>query len=110
MSLHLDLTVTDEILEEIVSRLVYLAKPVKIILFGSNARNEAAPGSDLDLLIVEEEVSEQYDEALRLDRALRDLILPLDLIVVSEAQFNRFAQVPGTLYYRALQEGRILYA
>jgi len=103
------LTITDEILEEVVSRLVKQAKPVKIILFGSNARNEATPGSDLDLLIIEEEVYEQHDEALRLDRALRDMILPLDLVVVSEAQFNRLAQVPGTLYYRALREGRTLY-
>jgi predicted nucleotidyltransferase len=87
-----------------------LASPVKIILFGSNARGEALPDSDLDLLVVEKKVSEQYDETLRLDRALRDFRLPIDLVVVSEAQLKRYGCVPGTIYYRSLQEGRVLYA
>jgi predicted nucleotidyltransferase len=103
-------SVSAEVLDEIVERLVALASPIKIILFGSNARGEAELNSDLDLLVVEKEVTEQYDEVLRLDRALRDLMLPIDLIVVSEAQFNRYGCVPGTIYYRSLQEGRVLYA
>jgi predicted nucleotidyltransferase len=103
-------SISTDILEQLVERLVRLASPVKIILFGSTARSETYPQSDLDLLIVEKEVIEQYDEALRLDRALRDLMLPLDLIVVSEAQFKRYAQVPGTVYYRSQKEGQVLYA
>lgn len=102
--------ISTDILDEIVERLVVLASPVKIILFGSHARGHAHPQSDLDLLIVEREVTEQYNEALRLDRALRDLMLPLDLVVVAEDQFNRYATVPGTIYYRSWQEGRVLYA
>ena len=103
-------SVSTDMLDEIVERLVTLASPVKIILFGSHARDQAQSQSDLDLLIVEKEVTDQYDEALRLDRALRDLMLPLDLVVVSEDQFNRYAVVPGTIYYRSWQEGRVLYA
>ncbi len=110
MSLAVGQNISTEILTEIVERLVALASPVKIILFGSNARGEARPNSDLDLLVVEKEVTEQYDEALRLDRALGDFRLPIDLIVISEAQFNRYGRVPGTVYYRSLQEGRVLYA
>jgi predicted nucleotidyltransferase len=99
-----------ETLDEIIGRLVALAAPVKIILFGSNAKGEAKSGSDLDLLVIEQEVKEEFDEALRLDRALRDLMLPIDLVVVSEAQYNRYSRVPGTVYYRSRQEGRVLYA
>ena len=102
-------TVTES-LDKVVERLVALAAPVKIILFGSYATDTAQADSDLDLLIVEKEVTEPYDEALRLDRALRDLMLPLDLVVVSEAQLKRYGHVPGTLYYRSLQEGQVLYA
>lgn len=105
-----DLKVAADILEQIVERLVALAAPVKIILFGSQARDEASSQSDLDLLIIEKEVIAPYEEALRLDRALRDLMLPIDLVVVSETQFKRYAQVPGTIYYRSLREGRVLYA
>ena len=110
MSITTNQSVTSEVLNQIIKRLVALAAPVKIILFGSNARGEAQLDSDLDLLIVEKEVADPYDEVLRLDRALRDFMLPLDLVVVSEAQFERYAQVPGTIYYRSLKEGRILYA
>lgn len=102
--------ISADVLNEVVKRLVTLATPLKIILFGSNARGETHPDSDLDLLIVKKEVAEQYDEALRLDRALRDLMLPLDLVVVSEAQFKRYQGVPGTIYYRSVQEGQVLYA
>jgi len=110
VSVPVDQTISEEILDTIVERLVALASPVRIILFGSMARGEAQPQSDLDLLIVEKEVAEPYDEALRLDRALRDLMAPLDLVVVSEDQFNRYSRVPGTIYYRSLKEGQILYA
>ena len=110
MGITVGQSVSTETMDEIVERIVALASPVKIILFGSNARDEAKPDSDLDLLVVEKEVTEQYDEALRQDRALRDLMLPIDLLVVSEVQFNRYGRVPGTVYYRSLKEGRVLYA
>lgn len=110
MSTAISPIVSRKTLDKIVKRLVALASPVKIILFGSYARSEAKPGSDLDLLVVEKEISNQYDEALRLDRALSDLMLPIDLIVVSEAEFSRYGRVPGTIYYRSLQEGQVLYA
>jgi hypothetical protein len=60
--------------------------------------------------VVKKQVREQYNEALYLDRALRGFKVPLDLVVVSEDQLNRYGQVPGTIYYRSLQEGRVLYA
>ena len=110
MDIALGQSIPAETLDEIVERLVALASPVKIILFGSNARGEALSDSDLDLLVVEKKVTEQYDEALRLDRALRDFRLPIDLVVVSEDQLKRYGRVPGTIYYRSLQEGRVLYA
>ena len=110
MSIAVNQSISEEALEEIVNRLVTLASPVKIILFGSYARGEVRSGSDLDLLVVEKEVVEQFDETLRLDRALRDLMLPIDLIVVSETQLDRYGRVPGTVYYRSLNEGRVLYA
>jgi predicted nucleotidyltransferase len=110
MDLAVGQSVSTEILDEIVERLVALSAPVKIILFGSNARGEAQPDSDLDLIVVEEEVTEQQDEVLRLDRALSDLMLPIDLIVVSETQLKRYGTVPGTVYYHSLREGRVLYA
>ena len=110
MSLSIEQNTSEETIAEIVERLVNLASPVKIILFGSNATGTATPNSDLDILIVEKEVTNQHDETLRLDRALRDLMLPVDLVVVSEARLDKYGKVPGTVYYRSLKEGRVLYA
>ena len=103
-------SVSADTLNKIVESLIALASPSKIILFGSNARGEAAPRSDLDILVVEKELTAQHAESLRLGRALRHFMLPIDLVVVSEAQFNRYRQVPGTVYYNSQKEGRILYA
>ena len=102
--------VSAEILDKLVERIVALTSPVKIILFGSQARGQGQPDSDLDLLVVKKEVNDQYHEALRLDRALRDLMLPIDFVVVAEEQFNRYATVPGTVYYHSWHEGHVLYA
>ena len=110
MTVSVEQRISADTLNQIVERIVAIAAPVKIILFGSTARGEAHPNSDLDMLIVKKEIIGQHDETLRLDRALRDFMLPLDLIVVSEAQLNRYGRVPGTIYYRSLQEGRVLYA
>ncbi|HEY84773.1 MAG TPA: nucleotidyltransferase domain-containing protein [Chloroflexi bacterium] len=102
--------VSADTLNKIVEKLVALASPSKIILFGSNARGEATPRSDLDILVIERELTTQHAEALRLGRALRHFMLPIDLVVVSETQFNRYRQVPGTVYYNSQKEGRVLYA
>ncbi len=45
----------------------------RVILFGSHARGEAGPHSDLDILVIEPEVDNSADESVRLRRTLRDL-------------------------------------
>jgi predicted nucleotidyltransferase len=82
--------------------------PSKVILFGSHARGEPGPDSDLDLLVVERELSSRRAERLRLRRALRGLGVPVDLIVVSEEQVAEWGEVEGTMLHTALTEGRVL--
>jgi uncharacterized protein len=64
-----------------------------VILFGSYARGEAKPGSDLDL---------------RLRMALGDIGVPVDLIVVSDDHVSKWGEVPGGVIHEALQDGRVL--
>ncbi|MBN1394556.1 MAG: nucleotidyltransferase domain-containing protein [Pirellulales bacterium] len=59
------------------------ADPERIILFGSYARNGADAGSDLDLLVVERDVTDAAAEMVRLMRVLSPLRLPADVLVVS---------------------------
>ena len=101
--------VTPEKLREAVRRLVDAAHPCQIILFGSHARGDAREDSDVDLLIVLAEVKDRVAEMVRLTRVLRGLILPAELLVVSQAMFDEWSQMPGTVYYDARREGRSLY-
>lgn len=84
--------------------------PVRVVLFGSYARGDGGPDSDLDFLVIEREVASRIREAGRLRRALPFLGVPIDVLVVSEEHAERWAEVPGTLVHEALSEGRVLVA
>ncbi len=99
----------DELLEEIVRRILAVGDPEQIVLFGSYARGEAGPDSDLDVLVVEADVRAPRRESVRLRRALRGLLVPIDVVVVTSQQVNRHRDTIGLIYGPALSEGRVLY-
>jgi predicted nucleotidyltransferase len=84
------------------------ASPAKVLVFGSHARGEAKDGSDLDFLVIEREVANRAQEMVRLRDALPALGVPVDVIVVTEAQADKWSQVKGTMVWTALDEGRIV--
>jgi predicted nucleotidyltransferase len=98
-----------EIIEEIRVRISRAAPPdSRVILFGSRARGEADDGSDFDVLVIEPEVEDTAREAVRLRRQLRDVLAPIDVVVVDRELARRRAAVRGTMVERALREGRVL--
>ncbi|OGS99161.1 MAG: DNA polymerase subunit beta [Gallionellales bacterium RIFCSPLOWO2_12_FULL_59_22] len=84
-------------------------KPVKVILFGSYAKGEADEASDLDLMVVEYDLPDKAAEYLRLKSAIGRVGVGVDLLLLSEQEFERRSQVPGTAAYWAKKEGKILY-
>jgi predicted nucleotidyltransferase len=72
-----------ETIKRLTELLVEAAKPKRIILFGSQARGEAGEDSDLDVMVVEEGVLDRAGEMVRLNRLLRSIDIPVDLLVVS---------------------------
>lgn len=68
---------TEQQINRAVERLVETADPKQILLFGSYARGDAGEDSDLDLLVVEDVVSDRAAEMVRLRRALRPLRIPV---------------------------------
>ena len=82
---------------------------VKAYLFGSYVRGEQGPDSDVDLLVIETEVTSPRQESVRLRRALRGLLIPIDVVVVTSQHVRRHRDTIGLIYSSALKEGRVLY-
>ncbi|HUT24059.1 MAG TPA: nucleotidyltransferase domain-containing protein, partial [Sumerlaeia bacterium] len=70
-----------------------------VIVFGSHARGESLPDSDLDLLVVEPELKSRRDEMVRLRDVLRPLRIPVDVLVTSRRTFEEWRDTPGTVLY-----------
>ncbi len=102
-------TVTEEKLRQAVERIVELAAPQRVILFGSRARGGGRADRDADLLVIEREVTDQAAEMTRLRRALSPLRMPVDVLVVSAEKFTYWADTPGNVFFEASREGRVLY-
>jgi predicted nucleotidyltransferase len=104
------LSVVDEAtIAEAGRRLAEAAPGARVVLFGSHARGEAGPRSDLDFLVVEPRVADAAAESVRLRRALRGLQIAAD-VVVSERDVEDWRDVRGSLVHAALADGRILAA
>lgn len=86
-------------------------KGSKIILFGSYANESPTPGSDIDLLVVEPEVSDKIRETARLRLIVQPVLgrymIPVDMLVSSRSQFERWRKVPNTVYYEAAEKGEV---
>ena len=98
-----------ETIKRLTELLIEAAKPNRIIMFGSQARGEAGDDSDLDVMVVEETVSDRAAEMVRLNRLLRYLDVSVDLLVVSADKFNYWCDTPGNVYFEAATEGKVLY-
>lgn len=96
-------------LPEITRRIVQTSNPEKIILFGSYARGNFGTDSDLDLLIIMPNVEHFRQESIRVRRALRGLLVPVDIVVATPEQIARLGNTPGLVYQAALSEGKVLY-
>lgn len=89
--------------------LVKACEPRKIILFGSRARGDATEDSDIDLMIVEDAVSDAAIEMTRLSRELSKIKFYADLVVTSQSYFDYWRDTPGNVYFEANLEGKVVY-
>lgn len=100
----------DDIIQKTIETIVSVAEPLRIILFGSAARGEMGPNSDLDLLVVVRNGCHRRKTAQKIYRRLIDVGFATDIIVVTEEDLERFGSDPGMVIKKALDEGRELYA
>ena len=92
-----------------VKRIVKQFDPERIILFGSQARGDAGPDSDVDLLVVMDVEKDKREAAIAIRTALHDIRIPTDIIVTTPEDFAWRKNIPGTIERPAVQEGKVLY-
>ncbi len=98
------------IIRKMVRKLVEQFDPDSIILFGSHARGTAQPDSDIDLLVILSFTGSKITKQLQMRLALHEFRVAKDVIVTTPEEVERYRNIPGTIQYPALREGKILYA
>lgn len=106
--------INNELLEQMVEVIVREADPEAVILFGSRARGDARPGSDVDFMVIEREpFSPQRSrraEFFRISMALRHFPCSKDILLYSKEEFEHWKDSASHVVGRAVKEGRIMYA
>jgi len=101
---------TTEILNEMIRRLAESIHPERIYLFGSHAAGTADRDSDVDLLIVVPDTYQSSHElALKGRASLRDYLIPMDLVVCTHSEIEKWRDVKCTLIYTVVRKGKLLY-
>lgn len=98
-----------EVVNQMVETIASRFHPDKIILFGSYANGTSTRDSDVDLLVVMRVEGSKRQKASEIDLALSDRTLPLDVIVVTPDEVEKYRNTIGAILYPALKEGKVVY-
>ena len=101
--------INDALMQEIVRRIVRQANPQRVILFGSRARGDARPESDLDFWVVAEDNRSRATRASDLYGILSDIPIPMDILVYQPDEITEWSSVPQAFVTTAIREGKPLY-
>jgi uncharacterized protein len=99
-----------EAIETMVERIVSGFAPEKIILFGSQARGDAGPDSDVDLLVVLQACENRKAATISMMKLVADLPIGKDIVVTTSHELQTRGRLASTVLYPAVREGRVVYA
>ena len=102
------MTTTDTIAEA-VDRIVRRFDPERVVLFGSRARGDHQPDSDIDLLVILSVCDNKREASIAMRSELRGLLIPIDVIVTTPDEIARKGHLVGTVLRPALREGKVVY-
>lgn len=95
---------------QVLDQIVRLVSPTRVILFGSAARGDVTPDSDLDFLVVIPDTQDREEVMDRLNKDVRRKAMPCDFLVVTATALKRTKANVGLIYGEILKEGREIYA
>ena len=96
-------------MDEIIRRIVEVARPKQVILFGSAARGTTGPHSDLDFLIVKAGRYNSRKVAGAIYMRMRGIAQAIDLVIVTPKQVEEYRNSPFSVIYPAMKEGKVMY-
>jgi uncharacterized protein len=99
----------EDLIQDIINRIIDAVQPEQIILFGSAARGEMGRNSDIDLLVIKSGVHRRQ----AIGKIYRHMIgagYPVDVIVAHPEDIERYGDSPALVYREALSRGRVVYA
>ena len=99
----------EQLIDEIVQRVLSVASPQRIILYGSAATDNMTGDSDIDLLVLQQEAVDEKAQWLRIRQVLRGLGYPFDIVIMSLERFERTKNTVGGLAYPAQRHGKVIY-
>ena len=104
------MSANSKVIESLVQGIVEAVHPLKIILFGSSARDKANAESDIDVLVVMPEGVHCRRTAQLLYRKIKGLGVPFDILVATPSALEKHKDNIGLIYRTILQEGKEIYA
>ncbi len=102
-------TVDESFISEIIHRIVEVARPLKIILFGSYAYDIPEKDSDIDILVVMSSDLPRYKRSVPIYRALAGLLIPKDVLVYTPEEIEEWSGVPQSFITTVMRKGKVVY-
>lgn len=100
---------TQATIDQLVKQIVQLVNPLRVILFGSAARGEMGPDSDVDILVVVPDGTHRRQTAQKLYRDVRNVGVPFDVVVATATDIQKHKDNIGLIYRSVLREGKEVY-
>ena len=102
--------ITPEKVQNAIKRIVEVSRPRKLILFGSYVRGNMNLNSDLDILVVTgDDIENPRKESVRIRRALKGIVMSMDILIVPESKLEELTNVPGLIYREVMRDGEVVY-
>jgi len=101
--------IESRVLSEMAARIAAVARPEKVVLFGSHARGDAGVDSDVDFMVIQETDLPRPKRSVPLYAIVRDYPYSKDIVVYTPEEVNAYHNLPNSFVMTALREGKVLY-
>jgi predicted nucleotidyltransferase len=96
-------------LQDVTRRIVEIARPQRIVLFGSGAKGTMNRDSDLDILVIVRGPVHRRHLAQKIQRNLHGVALPVDVVVVTEEDVQNSLKGGFSIIRPAMEDGEVVY-